>query len=51
MDMPGSYDGRRLEMSGTQPDDGSIRTGGSGGGGGGGQQGHPPKPEPKPPKK
>lgn len=48
MDMPGSYEGRRLEMSGTQPDDSSIRTGGSGGGGGG-QQGHPPK-DPKPPK-
>lgn len=46
MDMPSSDDGRRFEMSGTQ-EDGSVRTGS----GGGTQQGHPPKPEPKPPKK
>jgi hypothetical protein len=48
MDMPSRDDGRRFEMSGTQ-EDGSVRTGSSSGGGN--QQGHPPKPEPKPPKK
>lgn len=41
MDMPGGYEDRRMEMSGTQ-EDGSVRTGGSGGG-------TPPQ-DPRPPK-